>query len=54
MLVGTDVGIQQPEFAVLDQAIRILEVGQPAPDRFHLGPGQDHPRLKFFQQEVVM
>ena len=54
VLIGADVAIQQPEFAVFDQAVGVLEVAAASPYRFDLGPGQSNPRLKFFQQEVVM
>ena len=38
VLVGADVGVEQPEFAVLDQAVGVFEVGEAAADRFGLGP----------------
>jgi hypothetical protein len=54
VLVGADVGIEQPEFAIFDEAVRIFEVGEAAANGFGLGSGQHHATLKFFQQEVVM
>jgi hypothetical protein len=54
MLVGADVGIEQPDLAVFDQAVRILEVGVASADRFHLSSGKNQSALKFFQQEIVM
>jgi hypothetical protein len=54
VLVGTDVGVQQPDRIVFDQAVGVLKIGEAAPDGLDLGPGEDHPGLKFFQQEVVM
>ena len=54
VLIRADVAIQQPELAIFDQAVSIFEVASAGPDRFDLGPGQRNPRLKFFQQEVVM
>ena len=54
MLIRADVGVQQPEGIVLDQALRVLEVGEAAPDGLHFGPRQNHSGFKFFQQEVVM
>jgi len=54
VFVGTDVGIEQPKFAVLDQAVGIFEVGEAAADRFASVPVKNHATLKFFQQEVVM
>jgi len=54
VLVRADVSIEQPEFAVLDQTIGILKVGESAANRFCLGSGKNNTALKFFQQEVVM
>src|SRR5262249_5567470 len=54
VIVGTDVSIQKPELAVLDQTVGILEVGLASPDGFHLRPSQNDAGLKFFEQEVVM
>ena len=54
VLVGPDVCIQKPEFAVLEQAVGVLEIGAAGADGFDLGSGEDHPGFKFFQQEVVV
>jgi hypothetical protein len=54
MLVGADVGVEEPELSVLDQAVGIFEVGEASTDGFGLGSGKNHATLKFFQQEVVM
>jgi hypothetical protein len=48
------VGVEEPEFAVLDQAVGIFEVGEASADGFGLGSGQNYAAFKFFQQEVVM
>src|SRR3989442_11248259 len=37
MLVGADVAVEQPEFAVFDEPIGIFKVGASSPDRFDLG-----------------
>jgi len=47
VLVGADVGVEEPEFAVLDQAVGIFEVGEAAADGFGLGSGKDNAALKF-------
>src|SRR5580704_14485254 len=54
VLVGSDVGIEEPKFSVFDESVGIFEVGQAAADRFGLSSGKNHATLKFFQQEVVM
>src|SRR5437763_5496763 len=54
VLVRPDVGIQEPYSVIFDQSVRIFEVGETSPHRFHLGSGENDARLKFFQQEVVM
>jgi hypothetical protein len=54
MLIGTNVGVQQPDLVVLHQPVRILQVSQSASDGLNLGPGQRYAGLKFFQQEIVM
>src|SRR5258707_503524 len=54
VLIGADVSVEQPHGVFFDQAIGVLEVGQPAPDRLDLGSRQNHTRFKFFQQEVVV
>ncbi len=54
VLVGADVGVEQPEFAVLDQTVGVFKVGKAAANRFGLGSGKNYSTLKFFQQEVVM
>jgi len=54
VLVGADVGVEQKDFVVFDQAVGVLEVGQAGADGFDLGAGEGNSGLKFFQQEVVM
>ena len=54
VLVGADVGVEEPEFAVLNQAVGVFQVGEAAADGFGLSSGKNNPALKFFQQEVVM
>jgi len=54
MLIGADVGVQQPDGVVFDQSIGVFKVSQAPADRLYFGTCQNHPRLKFFQQEVVM
>src|SRR6266852_8751973 len=54
VLVGADVAVEQPEFAVFDEPIGIFKVSAASPDRFDLGSRQGNTRLKFFQQEVIV
>jgi hypothetical protein len=54
VIVGADVGIEEPEFAVLEEAVGVLEVGVAGTDGLDLGASEDDARLKFFKQEVVM
>src|SRR5579864_2270343 len=54
VLVGTNMRVQQPDRVVLNQAVRVLQVSQTPSYGLNLGPSQDHPCLKFFQQEIVM
>jgi hypothetical protein len=42
------VAIQEPEFAVLDQAVGVLEVGFAGADGLYLGSGEDYASLEFF------
>ena len=54
MVVGADVAVEQPEFAIFQQSVGVFEVGLSGADRFDLGPGQGHSGLEFLQQEIVM
>ena len=54
VVVGSDVAVEQPEFAILEQPVGVFEVGLSGADRFDLGPGQGDSGLEFLQQEVVM
>src|SRR5437868_4252687 len=54
VLVGANVAVQEPKFAVLNQSVGILEVRTSGPDRLHFSTCQHHTSLKFFQQEIVM
>src|SRR5437660_12874613 len=54
MLVRPDVAVKQPEFAIFDQAIGIFQVGPASAYRVYLRCSEGHPRLKFFQHEVVV
>ena len=40
--------IQQPEFAIFDQAVGIFEVGQAVADGFDLGASQERLRPQIF------
>ena len=54
VLVGTDVGVDQPELAVLHQTVGIFQVRAPGANRLDLGAAQGDAGLKFFQQKVVV
>ena len=48
VLVGADVAIEEPEFAVLDQAVGVLEIGFAGADGLYLGSGENDAGLEFF------
>ena len=54
VVIGADVAVEEPEFAVLDNAVGVLEIGCAATDRLYLGPGEHDAGLKFFKQEIVV
>src|SRR5208337_852489 len=54
VVIGADVAVEEPEFAVLDNAVGVLEIGGAATDRLHFGSGENHPGLEFFEQEIVV
>src|SRR5947209_17376548 len=54
VLIRANVAVEQPEFAILDQAISVFQVGVAGTNRFHLGTAEYDAGLKFFQQEVVV
>jgi hypothetical protein len=54
VLIGTDVAVQEPEFAILDQAVGVFQISFARAHGLDFGSGERHPRLKFFKQEVVM
>jgi hypothetical protein len=54
MLVGADVGVEQPKLAVFHQSVGILEVDLPFAGRLDLGAGEDDAGLEFLQQEVIV
>ena len=54
VLVGADVGVQQPQLAIFDQAVSIFEIGAAGADSFHLGAGEHHAGFVFFQQKIIM
>ena len=51
VVIGADVAVEQPEFAIFKQAIGVFEVGLAGADRFDLGAGQGDAGFKFFQQK---
>src|SRR5208282_6009450 len=54
VVVGAHVAVEEPEFAVFDQAVGVLEIGRASADRFHLGAGEHDSGLEFFEQEIVV
>ena len=54
VVIRADMAVEEPEFAILDQAVGIFQICRAGAYRFDLGPGQNHPSLEFFEQEVVM
>jgi len=54
MVVGANVAIQEPEFAVFDQAVGVFEINRSSANRFHFRSGENYSGLEFFEQEVVM
>ena len=54
VFIRSDMGVEQPEFAIFEQPISVLEVGPPGAHRLHLRTSQGNTGLKFLQQEVVM
>src|SRR5437660_1753735 len=54
MFVSPDMSIQEPEFAVFDQRIGILEIGATRPDGFNLRPGEHHSGFQLVFQKIIM
>src|SRR5271157_1199532 len=48
VVIGPNMAVEEPEFAVLDEAVGVLEIGLAAADGFDLGSGQRDPGLEFF------
>ena len=53
LLVGGDIAVDQPQFAVLDRGVAVGDVGLAGAQRLHLGPGQDDADLKIAFDEVI-
>src|SRR5690242_8716326 len=47
-------GVQKPQFAVLDNGVRILQISQPTANGFYFRAGKGNPSLKLLHQEVVV
>ena len=54
MRVRTDVTVEQPDFAALDQSVRILEIDAAFPGGLDFGSGENDPRLEPFKNLVVV
>ena len=54
VVIGADVAVEEPEFAVFDKAVGVLEIGGAGADGLHFGSGENDAGLEFFEQEVVM
>src|SRR5450755_6413 len=54
VLVNPDMRVDQPEFAVLHQAVSVLEVGSARTNRLHFGSAKSDTGFKFIQQEIVI
>jgi hypothetical protein len=46
--------IEQKRFAILDEAVRVFEVGLALADGLDLCPAQSHAGFKLFQKKVVV
>ena len=53
-LVGRHVHAEQPDLAVVDAGVAVLEVGATVADRLHLGALEHDPALVGFEHEVVV
>ena len=47
-------GVQQPQFAVFDDAVGVLQIGPPGADGLHLSAGEHDSGLELFQQKIKM
>src|SRR5450759_275347 len=54
VVIGADVAVEEPEFAVFEQPVGVLEIGRAGTDGFHLGSGENDSGLEFFEQEIVV
>jgi hypothetical protein len=54
VLIGTDMAVEEPEFAVLEQAVGVLEIGLAGANGLYLGSGENDSGFEFFEQEIVM
>src|ERR1039458_4314721 len=54
VLIGADVAVEEPEFALLDQAVGVLEIGLAGANGLYFGSGENHSGLEFFEQEIVV
>src|SRR5690242_20955771 len=49
VIVRSDVAVQQPQLAILEQAISVLEVSPAGADRFHFSSGQGDSGFELLQ-----
>jgi len=54
VVIGADVAVEEPEFAILDQSVGVLEIGGAGADGLYLGSGENDASLEFFEQEIVV
>ena len=54
VVIFTNVRVDEPQFAILDQAVSVLQVGAPVADGFDFGAAQSNSGLEFLEQEVIM
>src|SRR5450759_1591734 len=54
VVIGADMAVEEPEFAVFDQPVGVLEIGLAGSNRLHLGAGENDSGLEFFEQEIVV
>jgi hypothetical protein len=48
------VAVEEPEFAVLDEAVGVLEIGLAGSNGLYFGSGENDSGLEFFEQEIVV
>jgi hypothetical protein len=54
VVIGADVAVEQPEFAIFDKAVGVFEIGRAATDRLYLGSREYDTSLEFFEQEILV